>query len=102
MLMTLSLRSHRRSGAMANITMLRPIEDAPRDGTPVLIKLKDRIHVSGGIMDRWQGKVFVGIHRKDAYHWSFDAPIGVGYIRDEWIEGWAPRPALSPPATKRS
>ena len=66
---------------------LRPISDARRDGTPILIKLKDHIPVAS--MQRWQGLTFVGcLLEPYDFAWRFAAPIGQGGFRDEWIEGW--------------
>ena len=68
-------------------TDLQPIVDARRDGTPILIKLKDHIPVES--MQRWQGLTFVGCLREPYdFTWRFAAPIGQGGFRDEWIEGW--------------
>jgi hypothetical protein len=71
----------------ADIRDLRPIADARRDGTPILIKLKAHIPVAS--MQRWQGLTFVGCLREPYdFTWRFAAPIGQGGFRDEWIEGW--------------
>jgi hypothetical protein len=72
---------------VATTVDLRLITDARRDGTPILIKLKDHIPVES--MQRWQGLTFVGCLREPYdFAWRFAAPIGQGGFRDEWIEGW--------------
>lgn len=73
-----------------------PIETAPRDGTPVLLLLKNPLPVKNRPdLDRWHGIPFVG--RKPALsdypHWNFAAPVGQGGFPDEWIAGWQPLPS---------
>jgi len=72
---------------------LQPMTDAPRDRTPVLLKMKaaealpERAHDLAGI-------VFVGRHAGCFTGWSFAAPVGYGGIPDTWLEGWAPIPDM--------
>lgn len=59
---------------------LRPMSDAPRDGTYVLLKMK-------------VGMFFVANNRGFDDAWKAPAPIGYDCaIADEWIEGWMPLP----------
>ena len=72
----------------------RPITEAKKDGTPVLLKVKDVI--PGKPDDRLAGVQFVG--RNHLYEngfdasWNFAAPVGYGGIPDEWLDGWMPLP----------
>lgn len=73
----------------------RQIEEAPRDGTPVLLLLKNPI--PDHHERTWDGIKFVGRHpgvSNDGFDigWSFAAPVGMGGFPDEWIEGWCPLP----------
>lgn len=78
----------------------RPMRDAPKDGTPVLVKMKDDLSEFGvpndGEWHRMRG--FLGIYavmrsRGDPMDWCFAAPVGMGGFPDEWLEGWWPLPA---------
>ena len=74
---------------------------APRDGTPVLLKLKSRIPKPDREDLRiWDGLTFVGRHPgvcADGFDigWNFAAPVGTGGFPDEWFEGWMPIPVRS-------
>ena len=71
----------------------RPMETAPRDGTPVLLLGASNVddHVS------WLRRLqFVGRYTGDFSDWSFAAPVGMGGIPDAWLAGWKPLP---PPLT---
>lgn len=66
----------------------RAMADAPRD-TPVLLKVR----AEADLPERgrnFAGIAFVGIHRGDRLGWSFAAPVGMGGIPDDWLEGWCP------------
>jgi len=65
-----------------------PIESAPKDGTPVLLKFKNDL--SKYTMGKWDGLVFVGRSRDDTMEWGFAAPVGCGGFPDAWLEGWKP------------
>jgi hypothetical protein len=73
-----------------------PIDDpehpAPRDGTPILVRLKDPIPNARDDLRRWDGASFVARNRDDL--WCFAAPVGQGGFPDEWIAGWR---SLPPP-----
>lgn len=64
-----------------------PINTAPKDGSPVLLKVKSIEKLRG-----LAGIQFVGINRGNNFDWSFAAPVGFGGIPDDWLEGWMPLP----------
>lgn len=72
----------------------RSMKSAPKDGAPVLLKVKEVLPRPD---DRLAGVQFVGrnvLGRDDYdYGWSFAAPVGYGGIPDEWLDGWMPLPA---------
>ena len=82
----------------------RDIESAPRDGTRVLLQLKDPIPSNLPWVRIWDGIPFVGQHPglypPDDFDigWQFAAPVGQGGFPDEWLDGWQPLPA--PPETE--
>lgn len=64
------------------------LDSAPRDGSPVLLKMREKLPSR---LDGFEGIQFVG--RWGGYmHWGFAAPVGVGGFNDELIEGWMPLP----------
>lgn len=64
---------------------LQPITIAPKDGTPVLLKIKPD-------QGSFSNLVFVGRNRNDSAEWCFAAPVGCGGIPDSWLKGWMPLP----------
>lgn len=78
----------------------QPIEAAPKDGTAVLLRLKDPIPNDRKDLRLWDGIIFVGRHpglADDGFDmgWNFAAPVGQGGFPDEWIVGY--RPILAVP-----
>lgn len=75
-----------------------PISSAPRDGTPVLIKIKslERMLAEQRSIE-FAGMVFVGSNRNTIMQWGFAAPVGYGGIPDDWIEGWMALPGVAVP-----
>ena len=78
--------------------MMKPMNDAPNDGTPVLVKVKEDLSEFGvssdGIGDTY---LFCGLHAVmqsygDIRGWSYVGPLGRGGFPDEWLEGWWPLP----------
>jgi hypothetical protein len=69
-----------------------PIEQAPRDGTRVLVILRDPLPDDRPDLARWAGVPFVARNRGDSSDWCFAAPVGCGGWPDEWLVGWRPLP----------
>jgi hypothetical protein len=75
----------------------RPIEEAKKDGTPILAKLKPSADEP-----RWNCRIFVARHpglADDGFDigWNFAAPVGYGGIPDDAILGFIPLSALPEP-----
>lgn len=64
-----------------------PMDTAPKDGTPVLLKFNSDLNENGR---KYENLVFIGRNRGDIMDWGFAAPVGVGGFPDEWLEGWKP------------
>lgn len=77
--------------------MLRPISEAKKDGSRILVVLKNPIPSDSEYLRRWDGLPFVAQHpglAEDGFDigWSFAAPVGQGGFPDDWIDGWIPLP----------
>ena len=78
--------------------MLLAMSEAKKDGTPILLYIKNPIPREGRDDLRvWDGRVFVGRHpglASDGFDigWNFAAPVGHGGFPDDWFEGWLPLP----------
>ena len=77
--------------------MMRPMADAPDDGTPVLVKFKDDL-TAYGVTDTENTHLlpFLGISavmcKEGTQGWRFAAPVGRGGFSDAWLIGWWPLP----------
>lgn len=77
---------------------MRPMAEAPKDGTSVLVKIKDDLSAYGVEPgDFGNTHAFCGLHavmrnRGNIMGWSFAAPVGRGGFPDEWLAGWWPLP----------
>lgn len=77
----------------------RPIDAAPKDGTPILALLKNPIPRPGREdLVRWYGVRMVVRHpgiAADGWDmgWNMAAPVGHGGFPDDWFDGWMPLPA---------
>ncbi len=76
--------------------MLLDMSEAKKDGTPILLYLKDPIPDRPDLKS-WNGLVFIGRHpgvAEDGFDvgWSFSAPVGQGGFPDYWFDGWLPIP----------
>jgi hypothetical protein len=77
----------------------QPISTAPKDGTPVLVKIKDDLSPWGikpgsfGGTDLFAGLYAVMRNRGDIMDWCFAAPVGRGGFSDEWLDCWMSVPA---------
>ena len=79
----------------------QPIETAPHDNTPILLKFKPGIELKNFPAlnwEIWDSIQFVGRSSPKELSWRFAAPVGFGGISDEWLMGWLPLPA--PPEAK--
>lgn len=75
------------NAAIESTKVWRPMSEAPRDGTPVLLKFKYSVPEFLSIKP-WVSVVFVGKNNGDPQDWRFAAPVGQGGIPDERLEGW--------------
>lgn len=89
-------------GRLEAAARLRPMSDAPKNRTPVLLQVKASLPRDD--LRRWEGLQFVGHHSgnwDDGFDpgWNMSAPVGHGGFPDEWFDGWRPliaRTALTP------
>ena len=78
----------------------RPIETAPRDGTPILALTRSDLcsRLGRGDLGVWEC-IRVVVHYQGVTSsgfdpgWSVSAPVGYGIGRDNWFAGWLPLPA---------
>jgi hypothetical protein len=86
----------------------RDISTAPKDGTRILVYLKDPLPVTGrDDLEHWHGIPFVARHwglTEGGFDigWQFAAPVGQGGFPDEWMAGWMPLPAPPHPSSRRT
>lgn len=66
----------------------RPIESAPKDGTPVLLQLNEKPTNEG-----LRGLIIVANNHGCLSMWQFAAPVGYAGIPDDWCYGWCELPA---------
>lgn len=77
---------------------LLAMAEAKKDGTPILLYLKNPIpRPTRDDLRRWDGLCFVGRHPGLAHDgfdvgWNFAAPVGQGGFPDDWFDGWLPIP----------
>jgi hypothetical protein len=84
----------------------RGTDGAPRDGTPVLLTLRDDLASVIGRQDLeiWQGATFVARHDGVAASgrdrgWAFVAPVGHFGFPDAWVASWRELPGDGSPST---
>ena len=65
----------------------RPIESAPKDGTPVLLQLNEKPTNEG-----LRGLIIVAKNNGCLSMWQFAAPVGYAGIPDSWCYGWCELP----------
>lgn len=90
--------NQRSEPATARLDAPSPMSSAPKDGTPVLVRIKDDLSAYGvKIGDFGNTHAFCGLYavmrcRDDIMGWSFAAPVGRGGFSGEWLDGWWPLP----------
>lgn len=83
----------------------RPIDTAPRDGTPILVAMRHDIAAADDWRwAGWNGRYVVVRHDgvMDGHYdmgWSVAAPVGQGGLPDSWMLGWMPLPPPPEPRT---
>jgi hypothetical protein len=75
----------------------RPMADAPKDGTPILAKIKDGLMIPVDGVEKpfwWSGKRIAVVPQKrgDETRWELDAIDSWWEFGEHEIEGWAPLP----------
>lgn len=84
--------------ALAERDGLRPMSEAPRDRTPVLVKLRDdAFRCDGGRFSHYAGRWFVAYHEGTTvsdYDLGWGLFPGFGGVVDANLEGWLPLPTL--------
>lgn len=76
----------------------KPIETARKDGTRILVLLKNPIpRPNRDDLRQWDGIPFVARHHgftDDGFDmgWGFAAPVGQGGFPDDWMVGWMTLP----------
>ena len=74
---------------MEHTLTMNPMETAPLDGTPVLLKFHDDLSKQGILgVRRWEGLMFVGRNQGGISEWGFAAPVGTGGFPAAWFQGW--------------
>ena len=78
--------------------MLKPMADHPKNGEPVLARLRKDLATVRDDFDRLAGRWIVVRHagvKQDGWDdgWSLAGPFGYGGLPDEWFIGWQELPA---------
>lgn len=81
--------------AISAALALSPMDTAPKDGRPVLLKFKDDLtqYDPEGRISRWAGLWFVGVW-PNKWGWCYAGPLGQGGFDDRWLEGWYRHPLM--------
>ena len=83
-------RSKEAATGWSGELVLRPISDAPKDGTPILLYTTSDVKQNG-----LQNIAFVGRYVDPIWEWTFAAPVEFyGGIPDECLRGWLPIPKV--------
>ena len=78
---------------------LKPMSEAPLDGTPVILKFKDDLTEYSKDeywLSSWTSAFFVGKNHGNIMGWCFASPVGHGGIASAWLEGWADLKEIKP------
>ena len=90
--MTLIDMNQLRQAEILQMAVWRSMEQAPRDGTVILVAVRGDLAERTGRPDlvRWQGRYAAVRWNDDATLWVIAVPVGASGLPDDWMLGWQP------------